>query len=61
MSHDTASQVPTAALRDPKLTAEQLAAQIQPIGKKPLSDGITLGPDGSVWLTDSAIPGYIHP
>ncbi len=23
------------------------------------SDGITLGPDGSIWLTDSAIPAYI--
>lgn len=101
MSHDNAYRVPTAALKDVKLSSTELSAAIQKIGNKPLSDGITLdaqgnllitdiergsiarlgadgklqtlvrradivwsdgvavGPDGSVWLTDSGIPAYL--
>jgi len=103
MSHDTLVRVPTASLRDPALTAEALAAAVEPVGSKPLSDGIqtdpygrvlvtdvehggvamvtpdgtlqtvirsedvvwadgiALGPEGSVLLTDSRIPAYIDP
>ncbi len=103
MSHDSAYRISTAALRDASLSAAQLSAKIEKIGNKPLSDGITLGaqgqmlitdiengavaqlgpdgklqtlvrnpkivwsdgvalgPDGALWLTDSGIPAYLHP
>jgi sugar lactone lactonase YvrE len=52
MSHDRLFKVPTEALRDPALSPDDLARQIVAVGKKPLSDGITLERDGSVLITD---------
>jgi hypothetical protein len=52
MSHDTAYRVPTAALNDPTLSVAQLSAKIEKVGKKPLSDGITLDPQGNLLITD---------
>jgi hypothetical protein len=48
MSHDHLYKVPTAALRD----GSDLRGAISAVGKKPLSDGITLDRDGAVVLTD---------
>jgi sugar lactone lactonase YvrE len=52
MNHDTLYKVPTAALLDPTLSADALATQIVAVGKKPLSDGITMDAAGNVLLTD---------
>lgn len=52
MSHDTLYKVPTAALRDPSIPEPTLEQQIIEVGRKPLSDGITLDRDGSVLVTD---------
>jgi sugar lactone lactonase YvrE len=52
MSHDTLYKVPTAALRDPRLSPDGLARHIGIVGKKPLSDGITVDRDGNVLVTD---------
>lgn len=41
-------QVPTAALRDRDADAE---AQVRVLGPKPITDGITTGPDGTTYLT----------
>jgi hypothetical protein len=52
MSHDHMYKVATSALRDPALTPAALERQIITLGRKPLSDGITLDHDGAVVITD---------
>lgn len=52
MSHDTLYRVPTEALLDASTSDVQLAARIEPLGPKPLSDGIELTADGTVLITD---------
>jgi sugar lactone lactonase YvrE len=52
MSHDTLFRVPTEALRDPSRSAEALAAAVETVGRKPLSDGIEIDPQGRVYVTD---------
>ncbi len=52
MSHARLYKVPTAALRDPQLAPAALERQIVELGRKPLSDGITLDRAGNVLLTD---------
>jgi hypothetical protein len=52
MSHDTLFRVPTAALADTQLSTKDLAARIERVGRKPLSDGITLDAAGNVLITD---------
>ena len=52
MSHDSVYRVPTTALLDPSLTDDDIARQIEFIGKKPMSDGIELLPDNTVIITD---------
>jgi sugar lactone lactonase YvrE len=52
ISHDTLYKVPTAALRDATLSADQLARQVVAVGKKPMSDGLAVDRDGSVLITD---------
>ncbi len=52
MSHDSAFRVPVAALANASLTPAQLGATIERIGPKPLSDGITLSPEGKLLITD---------
>ncbi|QPH55063.1 L-dopachrome tautomerase-related protein [Pontivivens ytuae] len=45
-------RVPTAALADPELPAEELAALVERYGDKPPSDGITVDDIGNVYITD---------
>lgn len=52
MSHDTLYRLPLPAVLDPSLAADKLAAQIEVVGEKPLSDGIETTADGEVLLTD---------
>ncbi len=52
MSHDSAYRIPTVALRDESLSAAQLSAKIEKVGSKPLSDGLTLGAQGQMLITD---------
>jgi sugar lactone lactonase YvrE len=52
MNHDTLYKIPTQALNNAKLSPAALAKQIVKIGRKPLSDGITLDAAGNVVLTD---------
>jgi hypothetical protein len=47
MSHDTLYRVRLADVLDPAASP-----RAEPIGKKPLSDGISAAPDGSVLVTD---------
>ena len=52
MSHDTLYRVPTAALADASLPADALAGQVEDLGPKPLSDGLSADLEGGVWITD---------
>ena len=51
--HGTAVyRVPAAALADPSLSADALAAQVDRYGDKPVSDGISIDSAGNVYVTD---------
>lgn len=52
MSHDSLYRIPVAALLDERLSDVDLAARVELVGKKPMSDGIELLPDNSVLITD---------
>lgn len=52
MTHDTLFRVPLDAVLDPSSAPEEVAAQLESVGKKPLSDGIDVLPDGRVLVTD---------
>lgn len=52
MTHDSLYRVPLAMLRDPGVDDAALSARIEALGKKPMSDGITLDREGRVILTD---------
>lgn len=52
MSHDTLYRVPVQALLDPALDAAALAAQVEAMGPKPLSDGLATDADDGVLITD---------
>lgn len=52
MSHDTLYRVPTEALRDPARSPQAVAAAIEAVGRKPLSDGIEIDAAGQVYITD---------
>jgi sugar lactone lactonase YvrE len=52
MSHDTLFRIPTSALVDERLDAQALAERIEPLGKKPLSDGLSADLSGNVFITD---------
>jgi sugar lactone lactonase YvrE len=52
MSHDTLYRVPTAALRNRSLGEEAVAAQVEALGRKPLSDGLSADLEGGIWITD---------
>ena len=52
MTNDRLYRVPTAALRDSTLSEAELASQVQVLGRKPLSDGLSADLEGGVWITD---------
>jgi sugar lactone lactonase YvrE len=52
MNHDTMYRVRTADLRDGALPADQLAARVEAVGKKPLNDGLSTDIAGNVLITD---------
>jgi hypothetical protein len=52
MTHDTLYRAPTAALADASLPADALARQVEALGPKPLSDGLSADLEGGVWITD---------
>jgi sugar lactone lactonase YvrE len=52
MSHDTLYRVPTADLGNPALSGEALAARVEAVGKKPLSDGLGIDAEDNVLVTD---------
>ena len=45
-------RVPTRALRDPTLTDEAIGRQVEDLGPKVLSDGLSMDTAGNVYLTD---------
>lgn len=52
MTNDALYRVPLPNVLDPALAPNALAARVERVGKKPLSDGIDAAPDGSVLVTD---------
>lgn len=52
MSHRQLYKVPISALRDEKLSAQDLSGQVVAVGRKPLSDGITVDSQDNVLITD---------
>ncbi len=52
MNHDTLFRIRTADLRDPKLDNADLAARLQSMGPKPLSDGLSRDIAGNIYITD---------
>ena len=52
MSHDSLYRVPVAACTDFSKSPEAIAATVEAVSRKPLSDGIRVGPDGWVYITD---------
>jgi sugar lactone lactonase YvrE len=52
MTHDRIYRLPMAALLDAKLDAAALAARIEEVAAKPMSDGITLDAQGRLLITD---------
>jgi len=60
MAHDTLYRVPTGALRDPELPAEDLAGRVEPVGSKPLSDQLATDGAGGIYLTDVEHGAVLH-
>lgn len=60
MSHDTLYRVPAALLLDPGVGNDALAEAIEPVGRKPLSDGIAATPGGRILLTDVEHGGIVE-
>jgi sugar lactone lactonase YvrE len=52
MTHDTLYRVATADLDNVDLSPEELAARVQAIGRKPLSDGLSTDAAGNALVTD---------
>ena len=52
MSHDTLFRVPTAVLGDRSLDDASIAAKVEALGRKPLSDGLSADLEGGIWITD---------
>lgn len=52
INHDTLYRVPLEALLDPELSETALAARVEAVGSKPLSDGLSSDLDGNVYITD---------
>jgi sugar lactone lactonase YvrE len=60
MSHDTLYRLSASVLLDPSASDDAVAATIQAIGPKPLSDGIAATPEGSVLVTDIENGGVVE-
>jgi sugar lactone lactonase YvrE len=52
MNHDTLFRVPAAVLQDLAALEETVEAAIEPVGQKPLNDGIAMDDQGNVFITD---------
>jgi hypothetical protein len=52
MNHDTIYRVPTNLLQDIKADDAAIAASIEPVGKKPLNDGLSIDNNNNVFITD---------
>lgn len=52
MSHDTLYRVRLVDLLNTALSEPELSKRLEKVGKKPMSDGITVMPDASVLITD---------
>jgi sugar lactone lactonase YvrE len=52
MNHDTRYRMPTPLLTDPGASPEAIAAAVEAVGPKPLSDGLSIADDGTVFITD---------
>jgi sugar lactone lactonase YvrE len=52
MNHDTLYRVPTALLQNPAATEAAVEAGIEPVGAKPLNDGLSIDDQGNVFITD---------
>jgi sugar lactone lactonase YvrE len=52
MNHDTLHRIPTSALMNDELSENALAERIEPVGKKPLSDGLSADLARNVYVTD---------
>jgi Major royal jelly protein len=52
MNHDTSFRVPAALLQDPAVAEVTLEAAIEPVGQKPLNDGIAMDDQGNIFITD---------
>jgi sugar lactone lactonase YvrE len=47
----TLYRVPTAALRDPETTADELASQVEAVAESGINDGLVYGEPGAVYLS----------
>lgn len=52
MAHDTLYRIATSALLDEQLTGKELGEQVEPVGRKVLSDGLSADLSGNVYITD---------
>ncbi|MCR9163501.1 MAG: L-dopachrome tautomerase-related protein [Nannocystaceae bacterium] len=57
MSHDGLFRVPISVLRD---DSADVAAAVERVGTKPLSDGIEIDPEGNVFVTDVEHGGLVR-
>jgi sugar lactone lactonase YvrE len=60
MSHDTVYRVHTEDLRDESLARSALEERVVPVGKKPLSDGLSADIEGNVLVTDVEHGGVVR-
>ena len=52
MTNSHLCRVPLSAVLDPKIAPSDIASKVEDLGRKPLSDGITVDKSGDVILTD---------
>lgn len=52
MTHDGLFRVPTSVLHNQSVSADAIAAAVERVGEKPLSDGLSIDLDKNVYITD---------
>jgi len=52
MAHDKLFRIPTGVLRDPYLNEDLRRRSVELVGKKPMSDGLSMDLDGNIYITD---------